>query len=94
MRVNTLCHKMLTKNTRIHQKRIMTLSEVVETAATAKTLSVTGVGRKMKNLNQTRSNIKKANRLYANYHLVSEKEQIYKAICHTVIRVKAPPNSD
>ncbi len=90
MRVSRLCHNMLIKNTSIHQKRITSLSEVVETVVTSKTLSVTGVGRKMKNTNQTRSNIKKTDRLYGNYNLVLEKDQVYAAICKTVIKVKAP----
>lgn len=90
MRVGRLCHNLLTKKTSIHQKRITVVSDVVETVVTAKTLSVTGVGRKMKNLNQTRSNIRKADRLYSNINLVLEKDSIYAAICRTIIKVKAP----
>ncbi len=76
MRAKTLCQKLLSE-TSLHQTRLDALSEIVETVLIGKTLSVTGIGRKMENSSQTRSNIRKADRLYSNSHLHGECEMIY-----------------
>lgn len=89
MRVKQLCHKLLSK-TNIHKKRLAVISEIVETIVIAKTLSVTSIGRKIKNTNQTRSNIRKTDRLYSNKHLYSERTTIYSAICQSLINSESP----
>lgn len=89
MRVRKLCQKLLSE-TSSHKQRIVALSEVVETAIIAKTLSVTTIGRNMENKNQTRSNIRKADRLYSNTHLHEECEEIYAVMAKTLIKTSRP----
>jgi hypothetical protein len=89
MRAERLCHKVLAK-TSIHSKRLAVISEVVETAVINKTLSVTQLGRKMLNRNKSRSNIRKVDRLYSNENLCMEKENVYQAICKTMIKCQRP----
>ena len=64
MHAKELSHKLLSK-TNIHKKRLGVLGEVLETVLHAKALSVTQLGRKMQNSCQTRSNIRKVDRLYS-----------------------------
>ena len=75
MRARKFCHKLLSF-TSIHKKRIDVIGEVLETILMAKTLSVTQIGRKMKNKCQTRSNIRKVDRLYSNSYLFQETDEI------------------
>jgi len=89
MRVKTLCHKLLS-STNIHQKRLTVLGEVLETVLDSKQLSVTTVGRKMKNTNQSRSNIRKVDRLYSNAHLYHEREIIYRTMATWIINSPRP----
>jgi hypothetical protein len=88
MRVGGLLHNLLGDT--IHMKRIGVLSEVVETVLHAKTISVTSVGRKMKNASQTRSNVRKVDRLYSNSLLVAQRNDIYKAVNKFLIKCKIP----
>ena len=84
MRTKELCHKLLSK-TSIHQKRISVISETVETILESKELGVTQVGRKMNNHCQTRSNIRKVDRLYSNIHLPKEHEVISQCLSEWLI---------
>lgn len=84
MRTKELCHKLLSK-TSIHQKRISVISEIVETILESKELGVTQVGRKMNNHCQTRSNIRKVDRLYSNIHLPKEHEVISQCLSEWLI---------
>jgi len=89
MCVKRFCHKLLS-NTSIHAKRKTAITEIVTTILTAKTLSVTNVGRKLKNGCQSRSNIRKADRLYSNINLYAEREEIYAQISQHVIKTQSP----
>lgn len=86
MRARELLHKIL-KNA-IHLKREKVLSEVVETVIEAKEIAVTRVGRRMKNSNQSRSNIRKVDRLYSNEGLVQEQEAISRQVIEFLIKQK------
>ncbi|NIR72950.1 MAG: IS4 family transposase [Aliifodinibius sp.] len=88
MRATKLLHKLL-GNT-IHAKRIQVLGEVVETVLYAKTLSVTGIGRNMMNHAQTRSNIRKVDRLLSNPRLQAECSTLYQAV-NRYLLVKTRP---
>jgi len=89
MRTKELCHKLLS-NTSIHKKRVKVISEVIETILIAKEISVTKVGRKMKNKCQTRSNIRKVDRLYSNKHLLQETNIINREIAKFLIKTDQP----
>jgi len=89
MRAKQLCHKILSK-TSIHKKRVDVIGQVIDTVIKAKTLSVTKIGRKMENRCQTRSNIRKVDRVYSNKHLVLERERIYGAISDMLIKSERP----
>ena len=89
MRAKTLCQKLLSE-TSLHHTRLEALSEIVETVLIGKTLSVTGIGRKMENSNQTRSNIRKADRLYSNPHLYGECEMIYQTVAKQLVKSERP----
>lgn len=88
MRVKRLLHKLLVNTN--HEKRIAVIGEVVETMLHAKSSSVTQLGRRLKNKCQTRSNIRKVDRLYSNAKLVLEKAVIYKEINALIINTNEP----
>lgn len=89
MCVEKFCHKLLSK-TSIHKHRQQAIVDVTCSILQGKPLSVTQVGRVMMNANQTRSNIRKADRLYSNPHLYHEREMIYRAISETVNKTPHP----
>lgn len=89
MRTKELCHKLLS-NTSIHKKRAQVIGEVIETILIAKEISVTKVGRKMKNKCHTRSNIRKVDRLYGNKHLLQETNIINREIAKFLIKTDQP----
>ena len=68
MRVGRFLHKLL-GNT-IHKKRISVLSEAVETALVTKNITLTALGRGIKNKSKERSNIRKIDRLFGNTKLL------------------------
>ena len=89
MRARKLCHKLLSF-TSIHKKRIAVISEVIETILTSKSIAVTQIGRKLKNNSQTRSNIRKVDRLYSNQHLMYEGDIIAKELAKYLLRNERP----
>ena len=89
MRARKFCHKLLSF-TSIHKKRIDVIGEVLETILMAKTLSVTQIGRKMKNKCQTRSNIRKVDRLYSNSYLFQETDEIRRALAKYLLKTDRP----
>lgn len=88
MRVSKLLHNLLGKV--IHLKRVKVLSEVVETVIESKELSVNRVGRRMENKAQTRSNIRKTDRLYSNKLLLAEKKTISHELAKWLIHGLKP----
>jgi hypothetical protein len=89
MRTQELCHRFLT-NTNFHKKRIQVISEVVETILQSKELSVSSIGRKMKNNCQTRSNIRKVDRLYSNRYVAQNHKKINQAVAQWLIKTTQP----
>lgn len=84
MRVGRFLHKLL-GNT-IHKKRISVLSEAVETALVTKDITLTALGRGMKNKRKERSNIRKMDRLFGNTQLLNERDNVYKVVCQCLLR--------
>ena len=78
MHVKSFLHKLLSSV--IHQKRLITLSLMVETAIKSKKLSLTALGRSLSLPIQERSGIKRADRLLGNTKLHEERSAIY-AVC-------------
>lgn len=69
----------------IHKKRIKSLMSMVEACIHGKKLSVTGLGRAIKNTVYEKHNIKRADRLMGNLHLNQERGLLYKTIAKWVI---------
>ena len=88
MHVNQLFHKLFNKT--MHKKRLAALSEVCETVLQTKSLSVSQVGRRIINTAQTRSNIRKVDRLYSNSNLLAERLDIYRLLNRWIIRTSSP----
>lgn len=84
MRVRRFLHKLL-GNT-IHKKRISVLSEAVETALVTKNVTLTALGRGIKNKCKERSNIRKIDRLFGNTKLLKERDIIYKIVCQCLLQ--------
>jgi hypothetical protein len=79
MRVARFLHKLLDKS--IHKKQVSVLSEVVESALETKKLTLTALGRGIKNTSQERSNIRKVDRLLGNKKILDKGIEIYQSIC-------------
>ena len=88
MQVSKLCHKLLFGTT--HLKRLNTLSDVVSTSLSHKTLSVTQIARRLKGSAKTKSNIRKIDRLLSNEKLVDDVESIYSKMNSWIINSKHP----
>ena len=88
MRVRELLHKIVKNG--MHKCRKAALFDVVETVVHSKSLSLTSVGRKLQNGNQTRSNIRKVDRLYGNVHLQRESLEIYGCIIKHLVKTHQP----
>lgn len=89
MRVGKFLHKLL-GNT-IHRKRISVLSEAVQSALESKCISLTGLGRGIKNKRQERSNIRKMDRLFGNKKLLNERTFIYQTVTQCLLQqIKQP----
>ena len=92
MHAEKLCHKWLLKvMPGMHFKRLIALSAVVGSALRGGRLSVTGLGRSLKGQAKMKHCIKRADRLFSNHHLHSEREEIYRHISHQVLgSIKQP----
>lgn len=88
MRANKLLHKII--GTTMHKTRLSCLATVVESALLSKSLSVTAVGRKIHNQAQSRSNVRKVDRLYSNQHLFRSKTAVYQALTQFVVTPSKP----
>jgi len=69
----------------IHKKRMMSLMSMVEACIHGKKLSVTGLGRAIKNTVYEKHNIKRADRLMGNLQLNQERGSLYRAMAKWVI---------
>jgi hypothetical protein len=92
MHAEALCHKWLsTVLPRMHRRRLSALSAVVSGACRGGRLSVTGLGRSICSGAKTKHNIKRADRLFSNTHLQSERVEVYTRLSHQVLgAIKQP----
>jgi len=75
----------------IHKKRMISLMNMVEACIQGKKLSVTGLGRAIKNAVYEKHNIKRADRLMGNFTLNQERGLIFHAMAKWIIgRHKQP----
>jgi len=86
--LNTHLHKMCQG---IHKKRMQALMSMVEACVQGKKLSVTGLGRAIKNLVYEKHNIKRADRLIGNKHLHQERGGLYRAMMKWLIGTQSQP---
>ena len=75
----------------IHQKRLSTLSTMVQACLQGQKLSVTGLGRAIDSQAYDKHNIKRADRLVGNTHLHQERLMIYQAIAKMIIGSQPKP---
>jgi len=69
----------------IHKKRMISLMNMVEACIHGKKLSLTGLGRAIKNTVYEKHNIKRADRLMGNLHLNQERGLLYKTMAKWII---------
>ena len=69
----------------IHKKRMMALMSMVEACIQGKKLSVTGLGRAIKNAVYEKHNIKRADRLISNPNLNHERGLLYRTMAKWII---------
>jgi len=69
----------------IHKKRMITLMSMVEACIHGKKLSVTGLGRAIKNTVYEKHNIKRADRLMGNLALNQERVLLYQTMAKWII---------
>lgn len=69
----------------IHKKRLKTLMIMVEACIQGKKLSVTGLGRAIKNAVYEKHNIKRADRLMGNFALNQERGLLYRIMAKWII---------
>jgi len=69
----------------IHKKRMIALMSMVEACIQGKKLSVTGLGRAIKNAVYEKHNIKRADRLMGNLALNQERDLLYRAMAKWII---------
>lgn len=83
MHVKRFLHNLL--STSIHRKRLDTLYIFVEALITEKKLSLTRLGRALKNKAQEKNNIKRCDRFLGNKKLHEERHSLYKVVAHRLI---------
>ncbi|MEX2367317.1 MAG: IS4 family transposase [Pseudohongiellaceae bacterium] len=92
MHATHLLHKHLSKMCQgIHKKRMTVLMDVVQACVHGKKLSVTGLGRAIKNAVFEKHNIKRADRLIGNPALNQERGLIYRALARWIIGQSPQP---
>jgi len=69
----------------IHKKRMIALMSMVEACIQGKKLSVTGLGRSIKNTVYEKHNIKRADRLMGNLALNQERDLLYRTMAKWII---------
>lgn len=89
MRVKQFLHNLL--STTMHLKRLNTLFLLVDALLKDKKLSVTRLGRSLKNTAQEKNNIKKSDRFLSNERLHAERMEIYKATAYRLINTIIRP---
>ncbi len=75
----------------IHKKRMIALMSMVEACIQGKKLSVTGLGRAIKNAVFEKHNIKRADRLMGNLALNQERTSLYSAMAKWIINTYKRP---
>lgn len=75
----------------IHKKRMTALMDMVQACIQGKKLSVSGLGRAIKNVVFEKHNIKRADRLIGNPALNQERGQIYRVLARWVISQQHRP---
>jgi len=89
MHVKRFLHNLLSSS--IHGKRLNTLCSFVDVLIKEKQLSLTKLGRALKNKVQEKNNIKRCDRFLGNKHLHKERQGIYKKVAYQLIGdVKRP----
>jgi hypothetical protein len=89
MHAKKLLHKVLNKA--IHQKRIIVLTEIVQSVIKTKQLSLTALGRGLDSGIQERSGISKVNRLLANNYYQTKFEVFYGCLTEWMIGSEVRP---
>ena len=86
MHAEELCHKWLSNVLPgMHRSRLSALCIVVGAALRGGKLSVTALGRSIRGEAKTKHSIKRADRLFSNIHLQSERQNIYRCLCHQIL---------
>jgi len=94
MKVSTVLYQELQLcSTSIHNTRLHTLCKFVESSLTDQRVSVTYLGRGLKNLSKTtkKHDIKRADRLIGNHHLHFDRHAIYEYMAEKLIRKNKNP---
>lgn len=87
MQLPSLLHKDLKKELPfVHKSRLKNLCEACEVATKSNKLTLTGLGRGLKNKNQTGSNIQKIDRLLSNVRLQKERVTFYTYLASKLIK--------
>lgn len=86
--INTHLKKMYKE---IYKKRMISLMSMVEACIQGKKLSVTSLGRSIKNAVYEKHNIKRANRLMGNVHLNQERGLVYRMMAKWIIGQQKQP---
>lgn len=81
-----LLHREIKKSCgKLHKKICLSLLDATEALLNCRELTLTNLGRSMKNNAKTKHNIKRVDRLLSNETLWSYRENIYQMICHAII---------
>lgn len=92
MHVTHVINNDLTKQCQgIHKKRMASLLSMVQACMQGKKLSVTGLGRSIKNTVYEKHNIKRADRLVGNTALNQERLQLFSAMAKKIIGLNKQP---
>jgi hypothetical protein len=92
MNVNTILNNTLSLVTlNMHKTRCQALYACVHSLLHGGAASVTGMGRGIDSKAYEKHNIKRADRLCSNPHLLIESDYIYAAICHLFGRISSRP---
>ena len=86
MHAEKLCHKWLSNvMPGMHRRRLVALCAVVGSALRGGQLTVTGLGRSLSGPAKIKHSIKRADRLFSNTHLHSERIDMYRHLSHQMI---------
>lgn len=92
MQLMKLLHKMFQKELPfVHKVRLNNVMEASSALIRSNKLTLTSLGRNLPSHVETRSNIKKIDRLLGNKHLQNESNSFYKMMSHSLISMNSKP---